>query len=381
MAKKKPCPLPPFAGTVVIDKDYGSNDQPATDFARSACGQIQPTDPKIFENALIEFCDASAVERAGNRNARWCSCAVVWRMYGTTIWETEGKPLYEFRENTNSELKGLVDLLSKAERLTTTTTSSSSSPSSSSTTIATTTATAAAATPAAQIKSLFGFCDSKTVVEQFRDLGQPGGKWPPNLDKALLEQAFTVAEKLEKRGVRVHVHWVRGHQGVEGNELADRVAAAHRPDVLNPLLYPSSWRHSGARPAMTEHERLAKMERERENRRHGFTTDAANRRLSRLCRFGLLKKRMKWLKRREKVARAFGEEAEVGEKMRKVRDAWTLMERDEAEEVRALPLRLLPSVAPAPTVDEAVGENWVAEDEEEDHDDDNDDDDDDEMSW
>ncbi|KAB2579936.1 hypothetical protein DBV05_g1444 [Lasiodiplodia theobromae] len=70
----------------------------------------------------------------------------------------------------------------------------------------------------------------------------------------------------------------------------------------------------------------------------------------------------------------------VREKVRKVRDAWTLMERDEAEEVRALPLRFLPSVAPAPTVDEAVGENWVAEGEEE-EDDDDDDDDDDEMSW
>lgn len=85
-----------------------------------------------------------------------------------------------------------------------------------------------------------------------------GSRLPKNLDNGLLREVFTLAERLAALGVLIELHWTPSHRGIVGNELADQVAKAHRPDQIDPDEYPPATQAGKRKKRKAEHERARK---------------------------------------------------------------------------------------------------------------------------
>lgn len=67
------------------------------------------------------------------------------------------------------------------------------------------------------IRTLTIFTDNQAAIHSARRPSNQSGQW-------LLRLVVQLVERLSGKGVRVAIHWIAAHEGVEGNEMADSLA-------------------------------------------------------------------------------------------------------------------------------------------------------------
>ncbi|KAF9634634.1 hypothetical protein BFW01_g5529 [Lasiodiplodia theobromae] len=198
-----PADFGPFAGKVIIEADRKNKHQAAKDYAAAASAPATAppaSSSLLFGARLVSFSDGSAAPRADDlsQRTRWTSASAVWRVSPTDEFAQRGWPSPYIPGSAAAELfADGWNLLNALEVLS----------------------------------------DCKNVLAIIRDL-RPGGRLPKKLDVDLLRWVFSLAARLTALGVLVVLRWTPGHVGVPGNELADSVARAHRPDVIDPGRFP-----------------------------------------------------------------------------------------------------------------------------------------------
>ncbi|KAL0262477.1 hypothetical protein SLS55_001445 [Diplodia seriata] len=112
------------------------------------------------------------------------------------------------------------------------------------------------------IHTLYVFSDLQTLLTESVVERIARGAWT-KVDYWLLHEFLRLDAELADLGVRVEYHWVPGHAGVEGNERADRVAAAARPDRM----YPDVFVVLPPLPPLSHEEQVRRCELNRERKR------------------------------------------------------------------------------------------------------------------
>ncbi|KAL1643108.1 hypothetical protein SLS58_005077 [Diplodia intermedia] len=180
---------------------------------------------------------------------RWCSCSVVYRPKPNDLfWERRGFALGpEIEGNTDAELAGLANALEVVHDV---------------------------FANDAGVRTALVFCDSALLLRRLTTLATAARPDAPDWNgtylRLLVDYADLLVSVFDKD---LQFHWVPAHAGVLGNEIADRTAHEHRPDVCDP----------GAHPVVGAHERrLAAHRRGRQSDDAGAT--AGRRRHPRLRR-------------------------------------------------------------------------------------------------
>ncbi|KAF4540883.1 uncharacterized protein LTHEOB_825 [Lasiodiplodia theobromae] len=270
-----PADFGPFAGKVIIEADRKNKHQAAKDYAAAASAPATAppaSSSLLFGARLVSFSDGSAAPRADDlsQRTRWTSASAVWRVSPTDEFAQRGWPSPYIPGSAAAELfadgcnllnalevvEGILNPSPKDQEYaaavaaafgTTTTTTNSAPPppppgsfaaavlAANASSTATTTEAAAPDPPTTPVVEVLSDC--KNVLAIIRDL-RPGGRLPKKLDVDLLRWVFSLAARLTALGVLVVLRWTPGHVGVPGNELADSVARAHRPDVIDPGRFP-----------------------------------------------------------------------------------------------------------------------------------------------
>jgi len=73
-----------------------------------------------------------------------------------------------------------------------------------------------------QIFDIWIFSDSQSAIQRLKDSLK-------KLNLALYEKIYKKIQKIRKKAINIHIHWVPGHMGIYGNEKADE-AAKYRAD-------------------------------------------------------------------------------------------------------------------------------------------------------
>lgn len=246
---RAPADFGPFAGMVIVEDDLETNHQAAKDYAAAASAPATAppaSSSLLFDARFVSFSDGSAAPRADDlsQRTRWTSASAVWRVSPTDEFTQRGWPSPYIPGSAAAELfadgcnllnalevvEGILNPSPEDQEYAAAITAAFG------TTTTTTTAPAAAAdppiTPVVEVLS-----DCMDILTTIRDL-RPGGRLPKKLDADLLRWVFSLAARLTALGVLVVLRWTPGHVGVPGNELADSVARAHRPDVIDPGRFP-----------------------------------------------------------------------------------------------------------------------------------------------
>lgn len=195
-----------FPGDVIINKDAAQARLFAlTEDAASRADAVGVTaEPSVGRTAL--WTDASCPMTSADDRMRDCGIGVVYRpqhmQRGSDEWITEGYRIPALIEATFAETLAVFWALMIAKKRF---------------------SARRAGLEAERTVLIFSDCkDGLSCVRDFRPA--EGHVDMMGMPIEMLEMILNTARQLAEEGIKIELHWVPGHKGVPGNELADEVA-------------------------------------------------------------------------------------------------------------------------------------------------------------